>query len=210
MVDKAADTGTNVLLTGESGTGKEVIARFIHSKSRRNNKPFVSINCAALPENLIESELFGYEKGAFTGASSRKPGRFEQAEGGTLLLDEIGELAPPVQAKLLRVIQEKVFERLGGTSTIKVDVRLIAATNDNLQEAIKNGSFREDLFYQLNVININIPLLRERKEDIPYLIEQFITKYRHGGKKAEVAPETIEALLSYDWPGNIRELDNCI
>jgi two-component system NtrC family response regulator len=210
MVDKVADTEAGILLTGESGTGKEVIARLIHSKSSRRQKPFVSVNCAALPESLLESELFGYEKGAFTGAVARKPGRFEQAEGGTLLLDEIGELAPSMQAKLLRAIQDKAFERLGGTATLRVDVRLIAATNENLQRAIEKGNFREDLFYRLNVININIPPLRERKEDIPHLVKQFVAKYHQGSKRIEVAPETYEALLGYDWPGNIRELENCI
>jgi two-component system NtrC family response regulator len=210
MVDKVADTDASVLITGESGTGKEIIARLIHNKSNRKRKPFVSVNCAALPESLAESELFGHEKGAFTGAVARKPGKFEQADGGTLFLDEIGELDPAMQAKLLRAIQEKAFERIGGTITIRVDVRIIAATNKNIQLAIQKGSFREDLYYRLNVVHLEIPPLRERKEDIPQLVEQFISKYNRKNKRISVSPRTVEALLSYDWPGNIRELENCI
>ncbi|MBA1334200.1 MAG: two component, sigma54 specific, transcriptional regulator, Fis family [Firmicutes bacterium] len=210
MVDRVADTEAGVLITGESGTGKEIIARMIHHKSSRRRKPFISVNCAAIPANLVESEFFGHEKGAFTGAVARKPGKFEQADGGTLFLDEIGELDPSMQAKLLRVIQEKSFERIGGTITIKVDVRIIAATNKNLQMAIENGSFREDLFYRLNVIHIDIPPLRERKEDIPRLVEQFAAKYKRKSSRIEVPPKTMEVLMSHNWPGNIRELENCI
>lgn len=210
MVDRVADTEAGVLITGESGTGKEIIARMIHHKSSKRRKPFISVNCAAIPSSLVESEFFGHEKGAFTGAVARKPGKFEQADGGTLFLDEIGELDPSMQAKLLRVIQEKSFERIGGTTTIKVDVRIIAATNKNLQLAIENGSFREDLFYRLNVIHIDIPPLRERKEDIPRLVEQFAAKYKRGSSKIEVPPRTMEVLMRHNWPGNIRELENCI
>jgi two-component system NtrC family response regulator len=210
MIDRIACADTSVLITGESGTGKEIIAKLIHHKSGRGDKPFVSINCAAIPESLVESELFGYEKGAFTGALSKKPGKFELADGGTLFLDEVGELSLNVQAKLLRAIQEKAFERLGGTCTVKVDVRIIAATNKNLQKAVEEGKFRDDLYYRINVINLEVPPLRFRKEDIPRLVETFINKYQRGSKKISVSDEAVEAMLKYDWPGNIRELENCI
>ncbi len=206
-----ADSEATVLITGESGTGKEVLARFIHEHSKRKGE-FIAINCAAIPESLIESELFGYERGAFTGAINRKEGKFELANGGTLLLDEIGEIPINLQAKLLRVLQEKEIERLGGTKKQKVDVRIIATTNRNLREEIKNGNFREDLFYRLNVINIEIPPLRERKEDIEPLSLFFIDKYCHINKKPKkkLTKDALELLLNYDWPGNVRELEHTI
>lgn len=206
-----ADSEATVLITGESGTGKEVLARFIHEHSKRKGE-FVAINCAAIPESLIESELFGYERGAFTGAINRKEGKFELANGGTLLLDEIGEIPINLQAKLLRVLQEKEIERLGGTKKQKVDVRIIATTNRNLREEIKNGNFREDLFYRLNVINIEIPPLRERKEDIEPLSLFFIDKYCQINKKPKkkLTKDALELLLNYDWPGNVRELEHTI
>ncbi|MCX8084457.1 MAG: sigma-54 dependent transcriptional regulator [Calditerrivibrio sp.] len=206
-----AESEATVLITGESGTGKEVLARFIHEHSKRKGD-FVAINCAAIPESLIESELFGYERGAFTGAVNRKEGKFELAEGGTLLLDEIGEIPINLQAKLLRVLQEKEIERLGGTKKQKVDVRIIATTNRNLREEVKNGNFREDLFYRLNVINIEIPPLRERKEDIEPLTLFFIDKYCSINKKPlkKLSKDALELLLNYDWPGNVRELEHTI
>lgn len=206
-----ADSEATVLITGESGTGKEVLARFIHDNSKRKGE-FIAINCAAIPESLIESELFGYERGAFTGAVSRKEGKFELAKGGTLLLDEIGEIPINLQAKLLRVLQEKEIERLGGTKKQKIDVRIIATTNRNLKDEIKNGNFREDLFYRLNVINIEIPPLRERKEDIEALSLFFIEKYCTINKKPlkKLTKEASEVLKNYDWPGNVRELEHTI
>jgi len=206
-----AESEATVLITGESGTGKEVLARFIHENSKRKGD-FVAINCAAIPESLIESELFGYERGAFTGAINRKEGKFELANGGTLLLDEIGEIPINLQAKLLRVLQEKEIERLGGTKKQKVDVRIIATTNRNLREEVKNGNFREDLFYRLNVINIEIPPLRERKEDIEPLALFFIDKYCNLNKKPQkkLSREALDLLKSYDWPGNVRELEHTI
>ena len=212
LIEKVAPTDTTVLILGESGVGKELAGKLIHLSSKRANGPFVEVNCAAIPETLIESELFGYEKGAFTGAHTSKKGKFEQAHKGTLFLDEIGDLSLEAQAKLLRVIQEKKIERLGGTTSIEVDVRIVAATNKNLQEEIKKKKFREDLYYRLNVFPIYIPPLRERKEDIPYLVEEFLEEIarRTGLGKKRVSQEVIKALQSYHWPGNVRELKNLI
>ncbi len=212
QVSQVARANTTVLLRGESGTGKELIASAIHYNSLRAKKPFIKINCAALPETLIESELFGYEKGAFTGAQTRKKGRFEMAEGGTLFLDEIGDLSPATQVKLLRVLQEREFERVGGTETIKSNVRIIAATNKNLEEAIGDGTFREDLFYRLNVFTIFLPPLRERKSDILLLAENFVEKYEREHKKQikRISTPAIDMLTSYHFPGNVRELENAI
>lgn len=212
IVNKVADTNASVLIIGESGTGKEGIAASIHNKSGRNNKPFITVNCGAIPETLIESELFGYEKGAFTGANARKAGRFDRAQGGTLFLDEIGELSLPLQVKILRVLQEKEFERVGGSEVIKADVRIIAATNRDLEKMVEKGEFREDLLYRLKVIPIYLPPLRERKDDIPLLVEHFIDKYCKEINKGKLTmdKETLEILKSYDFPGNIRELENLI
>lgn len=212
QVTQVARSNATVLLRGESGTGKELIANAIHYNSLRAKKPLVKINCAALPETLIEAELFGYEKGAFTGADRRKKGRFELAEGGTLFLDEIGDLSPQTQIKLLRVLQEREFERLGGTETIKANVRLIAATNKNLEQAIREGTFREDLFYRLNVFTIFLPPLRERKADILLLAESFVEKYEreHGKHIKRLSTPAIDMLTSYHYPGNVRELENTI
>lgn len=212
IIDRIADTPSSVLVTGESGTGKGLIARSLHEKSSRCNKPFIKINCAAIPKELIESELFGYEKGAFTGAVTSKPGKFELAHEGTLFLDEIGEITPDIQVKLLRAIQDGEFERVGGIKTIKVDVRLICATNIYLKDAISKGKFREDLYYRLYVVNIEMPPLRERKEDIPVLVEYFLAKYNKRIKKniTSVTTEAMEYLIKYKWPGNIRELENII
>ncbi len=211
-IRKVADTDATVLITGESGTGKELIARAIHYNSARKKHPFIPINCGAIPQDLLESELFGHEKGAFTGAVSARQGRFERADKGTLFLDEIGELPLHLQVKLLRVLQEKEFERVGGNRTIKVDVRIIAATNKNLEEAIENKTFREDLYYRLNVIPIYVPPLRERKGDIPLLVNHFLKKLARTKKKriTGVDPAAMEMLMNYDWPGNIRELENII
>ena len=212
QVTQVARTNTTVLLRGESGTGKEMVAHAIHYNSLRSSKPFVKISCAALPNTLIESELFGYEKGAFTGAQSRKKGRFELADGGTLFLDEIGDLDLTTQVKLLRVLQEREFERLGGVDTIKVNVRLIVATNKNLEEAIKRGQFREDLYYRLNVFTIFMPPLRERKPDILLLAEHFVEKFEreHSKRIKRISTPAIDMLTSYHWPGNVRELENVI
>jgi DNA-binding NtrC family response regulator len=209
-VARVAPTRATVLLAGESGIGKDLIARAIHHHSPRRDKPFVKINCSAIPENLMESELFGYEKGAFTGASSSRAGKFEQADGGTVFLDEIGDVPPPIQVKLLRVLQEREFERLGSNKTLTVDVRVIAATNQDLRAALEQGAFREDLYYRLNVVPINIPPLRERKEDIPYLVNHFLAKYAEetGGRVQSVTPAAMEKLMAYHWPGNVRELEN--
>ncbi len=210
LVDMVADSGVTVLLTGESGTGKELVARAIHHNSVRADGPFVTVNCGALPDNLFESELFGYEKGAFTGAMATKAGRFELADGGTLLLDEIGELSLRSQVDFLRVLETKEFRRLGGTKLIKVDTRIIAATNRNLKEAVKQGDFREDLYYRLNVVPIQLPPLRERGDDIPLLAERFLrdfaTQYQHEPK--EVSHDAMKLLRLYSWPGNIRQLRN--
>jgi two-component system response regulator HydG len=212
MVEQVAPSTATVLLTGESGTGKEVVADAIHSASPRRGKPMVKVSCAALPETLLEAELFGYEKGAFTGAAGRKEGRFELAAGGTLFLDEIGEISPGVQVKLLRVLQDGKFERLGGTRTIDADVRIITATNKNLQQEVDDKRFREDLFYRLNVINIRIPALRERKDDIHLLAMHFLKLYADKNQKNidGFTEDALLALTSYDWPGNVRELENAI
>jgi Nif-specific regulatory protein len=212
FIEKIASTDATILIRGESGTGKELVAHAIHNNSGRSDKQFVAINCAVLSETLLESELFGYEKGAFTGAVAQKRGRLEIADGGSLFLDEVGELTPATQAKLLRVLQERQFERVGGTRTIEVDVRVIAATNRNLEEAIKAGAFRQDLYYRLNVISLTLPALRDRKEDIPLLAHHFVAKYSKKCKRlvSGLAPETRECLIAYDWPGNVRELENAI
>ncbi|MGD2126754.1 MAG: sigma-54 dependent transcriptional regulator [Desulfobacteraceae bacterium] len=212
LIAKVAQSKASVLITGPSGTGKELIAKAIHYDSPRKERSFISVNCGALTETLLESELFGHEKGAFTGAISMKKGRFELADGGTLFLDEVGEMPPSLQVKLLRVIQEMEFERVGGTKTIKVDVRVLSASNRNLKEDVARGSFREDLFYRLNVIHMEVPPLRERKEDIRLLANHFIEKYRQdeGKKKIVLSPETWKAFYSYPWPGNVRELENVI
>lgn len=211
-IEKVADTTATILITGESGTGKELIANAIHSKSSRKEKPYIKVNCGAIPENLLESELFGYEKGAFTGAQNRKIGRFDRAQGGTIFLDEIGELSLPLQVKILRVIQEREFERVGGTEVIKADIRIVAATNKNLEKMVEEGKFREDLFYRLKVIPIQVPALRERKEDIDLLVEFFISKYASEMNKGAVGIEkdALDILKNYDFPGNIRELENII
>jgi len=209
---KVAATDSTVLITGETGTGKELVARAIHRRSKRVSRPFVGVNCAGIPRDLIASELFGHEKGAFTGATQQRLGRFELANGGTLFLDEVGELPPETQIALLRVLQEHEFERVGGTRRIRADVRVIAATNRNLQAAISTGSFRSDLFYRLHVFPIEVPPLRERREDIPLLVEYFIDRYaqKAGKNITRVSKKTLEVLQSYRWPGNIRELQNVI
>ncbi|MFM7203454.1 MAG: sigma 54-interacting transcriptional regulator [Myxococcota bacterium] len=211
-IGRVADTPATVLISGESGTGKELIARALHFNSSRANNPFIRLNCAAIPENLVESELFGHERGAFTGAVANKPGRFEQAHTGTLFLDELGELKPDVQVKLLRALAEQEFERVGGVRTLKVDVRVIAATNRDLAAQVKNGQFREDLFYRLNVVSIRLPPLRERVEDIPLLVEHFLGKFnKRLGKSVSGVDRTLQELLRrYSWPGNIRELENVV
>ncbi len=207
-----ADTSATVLVTGENGTGKEVLARAIHDESTRAEQPFIAVSCAALPETLIESELFGHERGAFTNATQAKKGRFELADGGTLFLDEIGELSAPVQVKLLRVLQERAFERLGSTKTISVDIRLIAASNRDLEAEVAAGRFRQDLFYRFNVVPLVLPPLRERRDDIPLLAAHFATKVaeKHGRAQPEIPTALHEALQEYDWPGNVRELENVI
>jgi DNA-binding NtrC family response regulator len=212
LVKTVADSRSTVLITGESGTGKELIARAIHFQSPRHNRPFVKVNCAALPEGLIESELFGHEKGAFTGALNRRLGKFELASGGTLLLDEIGEMHVPVQAKLLRVLQEREINKVGGDDTVEVDIRLIATTNRDLDKEVKEGRFRADLFYRLNVIRVHLPPLRDRKNDIPKLVEHFTERFnRENGLAIEGLEDgCLDILSAYDWPGNIRELENAI
>jgi transcriptional regulator with PAS, ATPase and Fis domain len=212
LVERVAPTPSTVLLGGETGVGKDLIARLIHQRSSRAAGPFVKINSTAIPENLLESELFGYEKGAFTGAAASKPGKFELADKGTLFLDEIGDVPPPTQVKLLRVLQEREFERLGGTRTIKVDVRLIAATNRDLRAALEQGAFREDLYYRLNVVPIDIPPLREHKEDIPDLANLFLARHAQQSSKhlTGIAPEALRKLTEFHWPGNVRELENII
>jgi two-component system NtrC family response regulator len=212
IVDKVAQSKASVLITGPSGTGKELIAKALHYGSPRKNRPFVSINCGALTETLLESELFGHERGAFTGAVAMKKGRFELADEGTLFLDEVGDMPPSLQVKLLRVLQEMEFVRVGGTRTIRVDVRVISASNRNIKEDVAKGTFREDLFYRLNVIHIEVPPLRERIDDIPLLVRHFIEKYRdEQGKNAiELSPEVWKAIYAYAWPGNVRELENAI
>lgn len=210
LVTQIAPTSASVLITGESGTGKEVVARAIHECSSRVDGPFIAVNCGAIPENLLESELFGYEKGAFTGAIARKPGRFEAADGGTLFLDEIGELPLSMQVKLLRFLQELSFERVGGTQTIKVDVRILAATNRDLARSIEEGFFREDLYYRLNVLSVELPPLRLRREDISVLAENFLARYRGNKRIRCFASETLRILQEYSWPGNVRELENAV
>jgi transcriptional regulator with PAS, ATPase and Fis domain len=207
QIMKVAPTDTGVLILGNSGTGKELVANSIYERSLRKDQPFVKINCVAIPEGLLESELFGHEKGAFTGAVARKIGKFEIANGGTIFLDEIGDMQPATQAKLLRVLQEKEFERVGGTQPIRVDIRFIAATNKNLPDMIKTGQFREDLYYRLNVFTIVLPPLRDRLEDIPFLIDHFL---KAAGKDLTVSPRAMQLMMAYDWPGNIRELQNII
>jgi transcriptional regulator with PAS, ATPase and Fis domain len=209
---RVAPTDSNVLLQGESGTGKELAARAIHRNSPRSSKPFLAINCAAIPENLLESELFGHERGAFTGAVAQKKGRLETANGGVVFLDEIGELALPLQVKLLRVLQEREFERVGGLRAISVDIRLIAATNQDLAQAVKAGNFRNDLFYRLNVLSLIMPPLRDRREDIAMLAQYFIDKYvkKSNTRTKKLSPEAMVCLANYDWPGNVRELENAI
>jgi DNA-binding NtrC family response regulator len=213
-VERVAPTNSTVLLGGESGVGKDLIARAIHEKSRRASGPFIKINSTAIPENLLESELFGYEKGAFTGAATSKPGKFELADKGTLFLDEIGDVPPTIQVKLLRVLQEREFERLGGTRTIKVDVRLLAATNRDLRAALEDGTFREDLYYRLNVVPIDIPPLREHKEDIPGLANLFLARFAKDSGREEtiagISPAAMQLLSGHYWPGNVRELQNVI
>jgi len=211
-IQRIARADSTVLIFGESGTGKERMAGLLHRCSQRKDGPFVKVNCAALPENLLESELFGHEKGAFTGAVSRRIGRFEAAHEGTIFLDEIGDMAPLVQAKLLRVLQEREFERVGGMDTLSVDVRVIAATNKDLQKEVQAGNFREDLFYRLNVIIIDIPPLRDRSEDIPLLISHFLDKFCRQNQREILAikPEAERRLQQYNWPGNVRELENLI
>jgi two-component system response regulator AtoC len=208
LADKVAKTDANVLLLGESGTGKELVARAIHQKSKRKTKPLITVNCAALTETLLESELFGHEKGAFTGAYAKKLGRFELADQGTIFLDEIGEISPTIQAKLLRVLEERKFNRVGGVETIQVDTRVIAATNKNLEESTKQGKFREDLYFRLNVFPIQITPLRERREDIPLLLDYFLKKYNYQGHK--LSKDILEQFKGYDWPGNVRELKNIL
>ena len=212
LIAKAAPSKANVLITGESGVGKELVAKSIHEQSPRKDKPFVIVHCAALSDTLLESELFGYEKGAFTGADSQHKGRFEVADGGTIFLDEIGEINPATQVKLLRVIQEKAFERVGGTQPVSVDVRIVAATNRNLEEEVQNGKFREDLFYRLNVVRIPMPPLRDRKDDIPLLLHAFLREFNIENQKniAGFDNRAKSAILKYSWPGNIRELKNCV
>lgn len=212
MVRRVAPSKASVLITGESGVGKELITNAIHNLSQRKDKPFIKVHCAALSESLLESELFGHEKGSFTGATARKRGRFELANGGTIFLDEIGEINQNVQIKILRVLQERKFERVGGEETIEVDVRVIAATNKDLEKEIAEGRFREDLYYRLNVVHINVPPLRERKDDIPLMVNSFLTEFaEENGKKIEgIDSRARSALYKYDWPGNIRQLRNCI
>lgn len=212
LVEKVAPSKASVLITGESGVGKELVADAVHSLSPRKNNSFIKVHCAALSESLLESELFGHEKGAYTGADSMKKGRFELAHGGTIFLDEIGEINQQTQIKLLRVLQEKKFERVGGEETIEVDVRVVAATNRNLEEEVRAGRFREDLYYRLNVVSIHVPSLRERKDDIPLLVDAFVKKFsdENGKNVTGIDAKARSALYKYDWPGNIRQLQNCI
>jgi len=212
MVARIAPTSSTVLIRGESGTGKELVARAVHDQSKRKGKPFIKVICAALPETLIESELFGYEKGAFTGAVASKPGRFELAEGGTIFLDEIGELTQATQVKLLRVLQDRQFERVGGTQTLRADVRVLAATHRDLEALVREGKFREDLFYRINVVPVRMPPLRERPSDIPLLADHFLKKFRqeHDKPSVKLDGKAIEALAAHAWPGNVRELQNVV
>jgi two-component system NtrC family response regulator len=212
MVERAAPSKSTVLITGESGTGKELVARAIHYSSPRKDGPFISVNCMALNAGVLESELFGHEKGSFTGATAMKRGRFEMAHGGTLFLDEIGELSHDMQVKLLRVLQERTFERVGGSAPIEVDIRVVAATNKNLLEEVGKGSFREDLYYRLNVVQVELPPLRERREDIPLLAAHFVHKYAEDNElpQKNFSPEALDYLTGYEWPGNIRQLENIV
>jgi sigma-54 specific flagellar transcriptional regulator A len=212
LVGKVADCDSTILITGETGTGKGLVARAIHQKSKRRNKPFISINCGAIPENLLESELFGHVKGAFTGATVSKSGKFELAHGGTIFLDEIGDMSPDLQVKVLKVLEEGEFEQVGGAKTIRVDVRVIAATHRDLPEEVKSGNFREDLFYRLYVIPIGLPALRDRKADIPYLASYFmqLSNHKNNRQLEGVSEEALEVFMSYSWPGNVRELRNVI
>jgi DNA-binding NtrC family response regulator len=211
LVAKVAPTNSTVLIRGESGTGKELIARALHEGSRRKSGPFIKVVCAALPETLIESELFGYERGAFTGAATLKPGRFELAEGGSLFLDEIGDLTPPTQVKLLRVLQDRQFERLGGTQTLKCDVRILCATHRDLESLVKQGTFREDLFYRINVLPVKLPPLRDRADDLPALAAKLVTRFaREHGKSVSLSTGAVDALRTHSWPGNVRELQNLL
>ncbi len=212
LIDRVATTDSTVLILGESGTGKELIAEALHRQSARKDRPFVKLNCAAIPETLLESELFGHERGAFTGAVARKPGKFELADGGTLLLDEIGDMSLATQAKILRVLQELEVQRVGGTTTIHVDVRIIASTNRDLEQSVKDGTFRDDLYFRLNVITIPVPPLRERREEIPEMADRFLAdaNARLGRSIGRIAPDAVAAMLEYHWPGNVRELKNAI
>lgn len=212
IMDQVAATDITVLIRGESGTGKELVAREICARSKRREKPFVKVNCAAIPSGLLESELFGYEKGSFTGAVTRKPGKFEFANQGTIFLDEISEMHPSLQAKLLHVLQDNEFSRLGGDEEVSVDVRVITATNRQIEKELQNGNFREDLYYRINVVSIHLPPLRERKEDIPELCEHFLAKYAIAFDKAprSLSKSAMNYFLSYDWPGNVRELENIV
>jgi transcriptional regulator with GAF, ATPase, and Fis domain len=212
LIERAAPTDSTVLILGESGVGKELVAESIHASSARKHRPFVRLNCAAIPETLLESELFGYERGAFTGAQQRKPGKFELADGGTLLLDEIGDMTLSTQAKILRVLQSREVERVGGTTTVRVDVRIIASTNKDLLKSVREGSFRDDLYFRLNVITIQVPSLRERREEIPSLVDHFLSEAnkRLGRSITRLSSDAMAALMAYDWPGNIRELKNAI
>jgi two-component system response regulator HydG len=212
VIERAAETDATVLVRGESGTGKELVARAIHFQGHRKDGPFVAVNCAAITESLLESELFGHERGAFTGAIRTKPGKLEQASSGTLFLDEIGEMPPQLQTKLLRALQERAFERVGGTETIHVDIRVIAATHRDLERAVKEGAFREDLYYRLNVLPIDVPALRDRLEDVPLLADYFLAQKTEdlGGRAKALADTARQALAEYDYPGNVRELENII
>ena len=212
LVERVAPTNSTVLIGGESGVGKDLIARAIHQNSRRASGPFIKINSTAIPDTLFESELFGFERGAFTGALASKPGKFELADKGTLFLDEIGDVPAAIQVKLLRVLQEREFERLGGTKTLKVDIRMIAATNRDLRAALEEGTFREDLYYRLNVVPIDIPPLREHKEDIPDLVNHFLARFAADSEKEieGITPAALDALMEYHWPGNIRQLENSV
>src|SRR5207248_10752495 len=212
LVDRVADTDVTVLVRGESGTGKELVARALHASSLRRDKPFVKVNCAALPTELLESELFGFERGAFTGAIQHKPGKFEFANRGTMFLDEISEMSPALQAKLLQVLQDGEFSRLGGKHDVHVDVRTIAATNRDLERAVAEGQFREDLFFRLNVVSIELPPLRERREEIPILTDYFLKKYsvQYNKPHTDVSADTMRLFMDHDWPGNVRELENLI
>jgi two-component system nitrogen regulation response regulator GlnG len=212
LIGQLAMSDATALITGESGTGKELIARAIYHHSKRSEKAFLAINCAAIPENLLESELFGHERGAFTGANNQRIGKFEQCNGGTLFLDEIGDMTPPTQTKILRVLQNGTFERVGGNQPVKVDVRIIAATNKRLEQAVAEKQFREDLFYRLNVVRIHVPALRERRADIPLLVEYFLKKFasKNGQLVKAITESALRALEAYDWPGNVRELENVV